>query len=107
MDARPSKAVDRFARAMLELVDEHDQECAAAALERYRPQIAADVGEEITEQVLSDAGLWAFLREVSEHGLEAEEAAHSAAVHLRDHPEAAPAEAFTAVRDRAADDPCE
>ncbi|GAA4626797.1 hypothetical protein GCM10023196_036520 [Actinoallomurus vinaceus] len=94
---------DRMAelvRMVTAVVDDHFQERADRVLNAYRPQIVADVGEDITRQVTEDPGFNAFLLAAyDEAELEPEVATHEAAAWLRDHPDATPEQAFAAVRE--------
>lgn len=104
IDAEPPESPsETFVRRMMAAEEDMIQERAAAVLERYRPILVAEFGETITDQIMSHPAFTAYVAEVYDSlELEPDEAAFEAAQYLQDNPEATPAEAFTAVRDRAA-----
>lgn len=84
---------DSYVAEILTAVERAHNERAARHLEVYRPHLVVDVGEAITERLLTHSDLYEFVRAAYEW-VETEEAVAIAGQYLTEHPDAPTDEAF-------------
>ncbi|MEV7422812.1 hypothetical protein [Streptomyces sp. NPDC091212] len=87
---------------LLRIMNEHEADRITRKVGRIRPELVTEFGEAATA-VLDHDDFTAYAAAMAEVGREADDAAFDALAYLRHHPDATPADAFTALTAPGAD----
>ncbi|MEV7871446.1 hypothetical protein AB0P17_36345 [Streptomyces sp. NPDC088124] len=89
---------ETFTTELLRIMTEHEADSIARRVGRVRPELVAEFGEGIAASVVGHPEFTEYAVQMGElDRREADDAAYAALDHLRHHPDATPADAFTAL----------
>ncbi|MFJ2178952.1 hypothetical protein ACIOHE_39420 [Streptomyces sp. NPDC087851] len=99
-DASPRET---FTAELLRITNEYQADRITRTVESIRPELVGEFGEAATASVVGHVGFAQYAVEMGERDRDADDAAYAALDYLRQHPDATPADAFTALTAPGAD----